>query len=68
VVVTPPPTAAPASSCTPLSNEGTCYEPGEYCRTTDHGVVGVAGDGKTIKCEYNNGWRWEAPGDPGYTP
>ena len=42
-----------------LSNEGTCYEPGEFCRTTDHGKTGVAGDGKAIKCEDNDGWRWE---------
>ena len=52
----PPP--APAG-CHPLTNGGSCYEPGEYCRTTDHSVVGVAGDGKTIQCENNNGWRWE---------
>src|SRR5216684_2854236 len=50
--------AAPAG-CYPLSNEGTCYEPGEFCRNSDHGVTGVAGDGKTIKCEDNDGWRWE---------
>jgi hypothetical protein len=52
----PPP---PAASCHPLSNEGTCYEPGEFCRNADHGVTGVAGDGKTITCEDNDGWRWE---------
>ena len=51
--------AATTQSCTPLSNEGTCYEPGEYCRQSDAGITGVAGDGKTIKCEYNNGLRWE---------
>ena len=55
----PPP---PPASCTPLSNEGTCYEPGEYCRDTDHGLSGVAGDGEAIKCEYNDGWRWEPTG------
>jgi hypothetical protein len=67
----PPVTAAAApaapAGCHPLSNENTCYEPGEYCRDSDHGVTGVAGDGKSITCEDNNGWRWEAPGDPGYT-
>ena len=52
----PPATAA---SCYPLSNEGTCYEPGEFCRDTDHGTSGVAGDGEKITCEDNNGWRWE---------
>jgi hypothetical protein len=34
----------------PLSNEGTCYEPGEFCRTADHGKSGVPGDGKRITC------------------
>lgn len=59
--VTTSPAPSPVS-CTPLSNEGTCYEPGEYCRTTDHGVIGVAGDGEAIECEDNNGWRWEPVG------
>jgi len=52
----PPPTAA---SCYPLSDEGTCYEPGEFCRNSDHGMTGVAGDGEEIICEDNDGWRWE---------
>lgn len=51
---------ATASSCTPLSAEGTCYEPGEYCRDDDHGASGIAGDGESIVCEDNDGWRWEA--------
>jgi hypothetical protein len=58
----PPPTkAAPAAptGCTPKTNAGNCYEPGEFCRASDHGVTGVAGDGKAIKCEDNDGWRWE---------
>ena len=55
----PPPTAAPAAHCYPLSNEGTCYEPGEYCRDADHGASGIAGDGEAITCEDNDGWRWE---------
>jgi len=60
----PAPPTAPAASptpagCHPLSNEGTCYEPGEYCRDDDHGASGVAGDGKAIVCEDNDGWRWE---------
>jgi hypothetical protein len=55
------PVASPttAASCYPLSDEGTCYEPGEYCRDDDHGMSGVAGDGKSIVCEDNDGWRWE---------
>jgi hypothetical protein len=54
----PPASTAPAS-CYPLSNKGTCYQPGEFCRNADHGKTGVAGDGKAIKCEDNDGWRWE---------
>jgi hypothetical protein len=56
---TAPPAAATPAGCYPLSNGGTCYEPGEYCRNADHGVSGMAGDGEAITCEYNNGWRWE---------
>ena len=52
----PPPTP---TSCYPLSNEGTCYEPGEFCRNSDHGASGLAGDGERIICEDNDGWRWE---------
>jgi hypothetical protein len=55
----PPPTTAAPASCHPLTDGGNCYEPGEYCRNSDHGVTGVAGDGQTITCEDNNGWRWE---------
>lgn len=54
----PPASTAPAG-CNPLSDEGTCYEPGEYCRDDDHGASGVAGDGEPIICEDNDGWRWE---------
>ena len=54
----PPPSPAPAS-CHPLTNGGKCYEPGEFCRDSDHGVTGLAGDGETIRCEDNDGWRWE---------
>jgi hypothetical protein len=53
----PPPSTN--ASCYPLSNGGNCYEPGEFCRTADHGKSGVAGDGKPITCENNYGWRWE---------
>ena len=56
----PQPSAASApTGCYPISDEGTCYEPGEYCRDDDHGMTGVAGDGETITCEDNDGWRWE---------
>jgi len=55
------PTTAVASpaGCYPMSDEGTCYEPGEYCREDDYGTSGVAGDGEAITCEDNDGWRWE---------
>jgi len=55
----PPSTTAAAPTCSPLTNGGNCYEPGEYCRTSDHGASGVAGNGEPITCEDNNGWRWE---------
>ena len=51
--------APPPASCYPSTNSGNCYEPGEYCRNSDHGTSGVAGDGEKILCEDNNGWRWE---------
>jgi hypothetical protein len=52
--------AAPApATCYPKTSSGHCYEPGEFCRTADHGMTGVAGDGKAIICQDNNGWRWE---------
>ena len=63
---TAPPTAAPttaapaAPACSPLTSGGNCYEPGEFCPAKDHGVTGIAGDGKSITCEDVNGyWRWE---------
>jgi hypothetical protein len=46
-------------SCHPTTSSGNCYEPGELCSIAEHGETGVAGDGETIKCEDNNGWRWE---------
>jgi hypothetical protein len=58
-VAPPPSSPTPQGGCYPLSNEGTCYEPGEFCRKVDHGASGIAGDGKAITCEYNDGWRWE---------
>jgi hypothetical protein len=61
----PPAASAPAASpagCYPLSDEGTCYQPGEYCRDSDQGMTGVAGDGGSIICEDNDGLRWEPTG------
>jgi hypothetical protein len=48
---------APAG-CHPMSAAGNCYEAGEICSDADHGLVGVAGNGATITCENDNGWRW----------
>jgi hypothetical protein len=59
VAVPAPPVATARASCSPLTNGGNCYEPGEFCRNSDHGASGVAGDGKAITCEDNDGWRWE---------
>jgi hypothetical protein len=56
---TSPVTQPPTPSCYPISDEGTCYEPGEYCRYSDEGTSGIAGDGEPITCEDNDGWRWE---------
>jgi len=56
---TPAPAPATSAGCYPLSDEGTCYRPGEYCRDDDHGVTGVAANGEQITCEDNDGWRWE---------
>jgi len=69
---TPPPAPAPTTqapqpvqttaqtqSCTPLTNSGKCYEPGEYCRDADHNASGIDADGDAITCEDNDGWRWE---------
>ncbi|MBN9611620.1 MAG: DUF1524 domain-containing protein [Actinobacteria bacterium] len=58
----PSTTAAPKPvGCHPLSSAGNCYKPGQLCAKRDHGVTGVAGSGKAIKCVDGNGtWRWVA--------
>jgi hypothetical protein len=53
------PTTPATTGCYPLTDSGGCYEPGEFCRDSDHGVTGVAGDGQKIVCADNDGWRWE---------
>ena len=55
-------TSAGDLRCYPLSDEGTCYEPGEYCRDSDQGITGIAGDGKSIICEDNDGLCGESTG------
>jgi hypothetical protein len=67
----PMPAGQASAGCQPLSNEGTCYEPGEFCSSSDHGLTGVAGDGEQIVCQDNDGWRWEpvsAPNKPASDP
>ena len=54
----PPPAAVPAS-CYPVSDSGTRYRPGEFCRTSDHGATGRTADGEAIVCRYKGVWRWE---------
>jgi phosphatidylserine/phosphatidylglycerophosphate/cardiolipin synthase-like enzyme len=57
----PTQTTATATACSPIDDEGGCYEPREYCRDDDHGMTGRAGNGQTITCEYDNGdWYWES--------
>ena len=58
---TPKPPAPPAAvSCHPLTNGGNCYSAGQFCRTSDHGVSGIAANGARITCIDKNGWRWVA--------
>jgi hypothetical protein len=52
-------TTVQAQSCYPLTDSGKCYEPGEYCRTSDRGKNGIDANGDAIVCEDNDGWRWE---------
>ena len=52
-------TTAQQQSCYPLTNGGNCYKPGEFCRSSDHGKSGIDAEGNPIKCEDNDGWRWE---------
>src|SRR5207249_490619 len=51
----PPPAPAAAAGCYPLSNSGTCYQPGQFCRASDHGRTGRTADGRAIVCTNNNG-------------
>jgi hypothetical protein len=51
------PTAAPVAHCY-IDPEGNCYRAGEFCPKSLHGQT-VQGENGPIKCEDNNGWRWE---------
>lgn len=59
VVPTAPVPPLSPSNCEPVSNSGNCYRPGQFCRNSDHNVIGVTADGQKIVCTNNNGWRWE---------
>ncbi len=48
-----------AGGCYPTTSSGHCYEPGEFCKTSQHGESGIAADGEAITCDDNDGWRWE---------
>lgn len=56
---TPTPPPVTTTACYPRTDGGNCYEPGEFCRDSDHGMSGVAGNGEKIICADNDGWRWE---------
>jgi hypothetical protein len=48
------------SACFPKTSGGNCYEPGEFCRKSDLGATGVAGNGERIRCEASGSRnRWE---------
>jgi hypothetical protein len=51
-------TAAP-TGCYPLTNSGSCYQPGEHCLYFEEGTSGVDGGGQPIRCDDYDGWRWE---------
>lgn len=59
-----PDQAAPASSCSPLSeSSGKCYNAGEFCPSADLYMSGVAMNGTPIACEPEPGGgqpHWEA--------
>jgi hypothetical protein len=54
-----PSASSAASGCTPQTNAGNCYQPGELCRKRDHGSNGTTADGECIVCQDNDDWRWE---------
>jgi len=53
--------AAPVhAACYPKTNGGNCYRAGEFCRKSDLGTTGVAGNGEAIRCEASGSRnRWE---------
>lgn len=56
----PPPTTAAPTGCHPKTSSGNCYEAGEFCRASDVGTTGVAGNGERIVCRRDGSYnRWE---------
>ena len=56
----PAPTTAAPSGCHPRTSGGNCYRAGEFCRTADAGLAGVAGNGEHIICKLiGSRYRWE---------
>lgn len=53
--------AAPVpAACYPKTSGGNCYRAGEFCRKSDLGTSGVAGNGERIRCEASGSRnRWE---------
>lgn len=53
--------AAPVpAACYPKTSGGNCYRAGEFCRSSDLGTTGVAGNGERIRCEASGSRnRWE---------
>ncbi|MGW3601083.1 hypothetical protein [Streptomyces sp. NPDC005167] len=51
--------SASSGKCSIVSNAGNCYEAGQFCRNSDHGVLTTTASGARIKCAYSaNAWRW----------
>jgi hypothetical protein len=48
------------AACFPETSGGNCYRAGEFCRKSDLGSAGVAGNGERIRCEASGSRnRWE---------
>lgn len=48
------------AACYPKTSGGACYKAGEFCRKSDLGTIGVAGNGERIRCAASGSRnRWE---------
>lgn len=57
--VTHSPTALPTPAPSPFRTR----RPGALCSKDDHGMTGTSAKGEALRCEDNNGWRWEPLGN-----